>query len=278
MKFGIIKYTNYAYVLSRVICLIIPLLLCSCTDSPLRIQYLREGNKSYDKKDYDNAVSNYMKALNEDNNYFKSHFNLGDALYMKKDTNGAQAKFESALLTAKDKSEKFLASYNSGNTNLDNKKYEPAIEAYKNALKNNPYDKDAKYNLSYALAKHKKEQEQNKKNKQNKNNKENKDNKQQNKNQDNKQQKSGDKEQQKKDNSTKEKNDGDKGKEKKPENGKQDQNNKEKSNGDKDSKMSDEQAKKILIGLKDSEKKVQKKMLLRAMKEKQQSQPKTQQW
>ena len=42
--------------------------------------------------------------------------------------------------------------------------------------------------------------------------------------------------------------------------------------------MSDEQAKKILIGLKDSEKKVQKKMLLRAMKEKQQSQPKTQQW
>ena len=255
-------------------------LLYSCSDSPLKVQFLRSGNKHYEKKEYDDALSDYIKALNEDGKDFRGYFNYGDALYRKKDTSGAQAKFESALQYANTKPERSMTSYNTGNANTDNKKWEPAIEAYKTALKNNPNDKDAKYNLCYALEKLKKEQEQNKKNK-NKNNKDKKDSKDK---------KDGDKKQD-------QKNGGDKNKDQKDKNGdkkegdkgdKKDQQ-KQGGQGDKEKeqkgaakeekgKISDEQAQKILVGLKDAEQKVQKKMLLKAAKEKATSHPKTEQW
>jgi Ca-activated chloride channel family protein len=67
--------------------------------------------------------------------------------------------------------------HNLGNSQLMSKQYEKGIEAYKNSLRIRPKDEDTRYNLAYALAKMK-EQQQQQQNDQNKD-KQDKDQKQQ---------------------------------------------------------------------------------------------------
>merc|ERR1711916_287020 len=50
--------------------------------------------------------------------------------------------------------------HNLGNSFLEAKKYQESIEAYKNALRNNPRDMDSKYNLEYARKKLEEQQQQ----------------------------------------------------------------------------------------------------------------------
>ena len=86
--------------------------------------------------------------------------------------------------------------YNYGNTMFENKKYQESVDAYKNALRNNPSDMDAKHNLQMALRmlneqKQKQNgnnQQQNKDSKDQKNNKNQQNKDQQNKDQQNKNQ------------------------------------------------------------------------------------------
>src|SRR5690606_9558307 len=65
----------------------------------------------------------------------------------------AQAKNENANLK-----ERFSGNYNAGNTYMQEENWEEAIHKYKEALRLNPNNQQAKYNLSYAMLK-KKEQE-----------------------------------------------------------------------------------------------------------------------
>ena len=48
------------------------------------------------------------------------------------------------------KKEKHRAFHNIGNTLMQNKKCREAVEAYKNALRNNPSDEESRYNLALA--------------------------------------------------------------------------------------------------------------------------------
>ena len=57
------------------------------------------------------------------------------------------------------------------------KKYEEAVQFYKEALRNNPTDEQTRYNLAIAKEKLKKQQQENKNNQNNQNNQQNKDNK-----------------------------------------------------------------------------------------------------
>ena len=71
---------------------------------------------------------------------------------------------------------------------VESKQYDKGIQAYENALIDNPSDKDTKYNLEYAKMMLRKQQEQQKQNKQNKQDKDQKnknDKKDQNKDQQN---------------------------------------------------------------------------------------------
>jgi tetratricopeptide (TPR) repeat protein len=86
--------------------------------------------------------------------------------------------------------------YNAGNSLFQQRKLEEALEEYKNALRANPSDMDAKFNLAYTkklLEKDKQQQQQNQDDKnQDKNkdqNQDNKDNKDQQQNQDQQQDK-----------------------------------------------------------------------------------------
>jgi len=47
-------------------------------------QHIREGNKQYQEKKYEEANASYKKALEKDAKASKADFNIGDALYKQK--------------------------------------------------------------------------------------------------------------------------------------------------------------------------------------------------
>lgn len=134
------------------------------------------GNGYYKKGEYENALNRYREAEISDPDNPAVHYNIGDALYKLQDYEQADTEFKKAA-ASENKALSGAAYYNLGNTAFRRDKRDEAVEYYKKALKLNPSDADAKYNLEYLLYqpknKQKQDQKQDKydKNKQDKNNK-----------------------------------------------------------------------------------------------------------
>ena len=197
------------------------------------------GNDLYKEQKFTDAEVNYRKALDRERQLVQGHFNLGNALHKQGKFDDAVKEFETALGKAEQKDTRAYAHYNIGNSMMKEERYQDAVKAYIDALKLNPNDEDAKYNLSYALEKLKHQQQQQKKD-QNKQN-QNKDDKQK---QDQQQKNQQDKQKQ----DQQQKNQQDKQKQ---------------SSGQQQKQMSRADAQRILEVLKNSEKEVQKKLRAR---------------
>jgi Ca-activated chloride channel homolog len=124
-------------------------------------KHIREGNKQYSDGNFTEAQTSYLKAMQENNNSFAGGFNLGNSLYKQQKFQEAAGQFNSLAQSAPDKELKAKAYHNLGNALLKDNKVNESIEAYKNALRNNPNDEDTRYNLAYAM-RMKQEQENNK--------------------------------------------------------------------------------------------------------------------
>ena len=146
---------------------------------------LRSGNKLYEKKQYAEAETQYRKAQDMNPTY-EGLFNLADVLYKQK-------RYEEALNILKQIARDDVAGmhapdayYNLGNTYFQMKKLPEAAEAYKNTLRRNPNDDEARYNLAYVLELMKQNNNQNNnqnnQNNQNQNNQNNNQNQNQNQN------------------------------------------------------------------------------------------------
>lgn len=118
------------------------------------------GNSLYEKQQFSDAEVNYRKALEKEKDLVAGHFNLGNALYKQGKLDESVQEFEGALMKAEETETKAFAHYNIGNSYLKGEKYQEAIQSYIEALKVNPEDQEAKYNLSYALKKLKDQQQQ----------------------------------------------------------------------------------------------------------------------
>lgn len=106
-------------------------------------QDAREGN-------FNEAEANYRTAIGKDEKHTVAAYNLGE-LYYKNDKNDeALNRFSQAAEIAETKSEKHKAYHNLGNAMMNQKNYSGAVEAYKNALRNNPNDDETRYNLALA--------------------------------------------------------------------------------------------------------------------------------
>lgn len=108
---------------------------------------------------------------------------VNQSAYRGKNYNEAEKGYSNALKKAKTKTEKSTTNYNLGNAQFKNKNIDQAIESYKDALRANPNNDQARYNLAYAL-----NQKNKNKNNQSKNNQKNKNDNKQNKNKKNQQQ------------------------------------------------------------------------------------------
>jgi Ca-activated chloride channel family protein len=157
-------------------------------------QYVRQGNKLFQKGDFEHAEVAYAKAIEKNEKNPQAHYNLGNALMAQRKDSAAVVQFQAAGQLETNPLRKSQAYHNIGVVCQQNKLYGDAIEAYKQALRLNPNDDETRYNL--ALCKHEKQKQD--QNQQNQNqNQQNKDDQQKKDNQDKQEQKQQDQDQQK---------------------------------------------------------------------------------
>jgi len=158
-------------------------------------QYIREGNKQFRLGQYDKAEVSYRKAVEKNPKNPQAAYNLGNALMAQKKDSAAVQQFEQSTRIETNPMRKAAAYHNMGVICQTHKMYDEAIEAYKNALRNNPNDDETRYNL--VLCKHlkKKQDEKQKQNQQNKDDQNKKDDQKKNDKKDQKQDKKDDKQQ-----------------------------------------------------------------------------------
>lgn len=153
---------------------------------------IRQGNRQFERENYVEADVAYRRALEKNPASYEANFNLSDAIYKQGQYEDAAAKFGQLATASPTPEASAAAYYNQGNAFFQQKKYQEAVDAYKNALRMNPGDEQAKFNYAYAKEFLKKDNDKN--NQDNKDNKDNKDN-QDNKNDQNKDDKKDNKDQ-----------------------------------------------------------------------------------
>ena len=157
-------------------------------------QYVRQGNKLFQKGDFEHAEVAYAKAIEKNEKNPQAHYNLGNALMAQRKDSAAVVQFQAAGQLETNPLRKSQAYHNIGVVCQQNKLYGDAIEAYKQALRLNPNDDETRYNL--ALCKHEKQKQD--QNQQNQNqNQQNKDDQQKKDNQDKQEQQQQDQDKQK---------------------------------------------------------------------------------
>ena len=138
--------------------LIFILVLASVNAAMAQKKQVRKGNRLYQEKQYAEAAGAYQQALRRNPGFTPGLFNLGNALIQQKNYDAARKVLGAAAKNSREPAVKADANYNVGNTYMQEQKWQEAVDSYKQALRNNPSDEDAKYNLSYAMAMLKKNQ------------------------------------------------------------------------------------------------------------------------
>jgi len=112
---------------------------------------IQRGNESYKQKEYQMAEAAYNDVLEIDpaNNIAK--YNKAAALYRQTKADESLKVLEDLAFKTEAAELKSKAYYNKGAILSAQKKLEESIEAYKNALRQNPDDKEARENLQKAL-------------------------------------------------------------------------------------------------------------------------------
>ena len=210
----------------------------------------------------------YRKAISTKPSSVAGTYNLAHSYYKNENFEEALYRNQQAAKNAVDKDEKHKAYHNIGNILMKEKKCKEAVEAYKNALRNNPKDDETRYN--FALAKEcAKQQEDDNPQEENKDGENNKD-KEKNEDKDKKENNEKEKEQDQKDQNQKDKGDENKDQENKDKDdqGKPKDEKKDAGKGDEDKKqqqpkkgqLSPQQIKNLLEAMNNQEKKVQEKV------------------
>jgi len=118
---------------------------------------MSEAKDALEEEDFASAEAYYREAISSDPANAAARYNLGNIYHNKDLTGEAIERDHQAAEIAEEKPLKHKAFHNKGNAFFQQKKYPEAIEAYKDALRNNPGDEETRYNL--ALAKKMWEQE-----------------------------------------------------------------------------------------------------------------------
>ena len=108
---------------------------------------VRAGNRKFNKGNFKEAEIDYRKAAVKDSTSLHAQYNLASALYCQQDYAGAAKPLESV------KDQEGLPAqyyYNAGDIALQQKDWQGAVNAFRQALLLDPADLDAKENYIYA--------------------------------------------------------------------------------------------------------------------------------
>ena len=131
---------------------------------------VRAGNREFKKGEFREAELDYKRALVEDSTSITAKYNLGNALYRTESYSEAELYLKGLGDSLKSVSPSRASDcfHNSGNLALKQKKYQEAVDAYKESLRLESDNFETKSNLAYAQ-KMLKEQQQQQQNQQNQN-------------------------------------------------------------------------------------------------------------
>ena len=231
--------------------------------------FVYEGNELIADEDFISAEMEYRKAISERPTTVAGAYNLGTSYFKSGNLEESLYRLQQATETATSKSEKHKAFHNIGNILMQNKKCKAAVEAYKNALRNDPSDDETRYNLGVAKICAEEEQKQEDQNKDDKKDQDKKDENKEDQDKKENKDKEGDNKEDKKDEGDQEKKEGE---DEKDEEGKPKDEKKDKGKGDEDKKkeqkkpqpqpgqLSPQQIKNLLEAMNNQEQKVQEKM------------------
>ena len=151
---------------------------------------VRKGNRQFKREQFEKSVDSYQRALQHDSTSFEAKYDLASALYRTE----RYDKAEKTLLgivndTTRTELERGEVAYNLGNTQFAQQKYKEALSSYRQAMRCNPNDEDAKFNYAFTkrLIQQQEQQQQQNQDQNQDQNKDNKDNQQDNQNQQNEQ-------------------------------------------------------------------------------------------
>lgn len=141
------------------------LLICACSVTAVYGQktdrdYLRSGNKLYKDSLFVKAEVDYRKALEVNPKSADALYNLGNSLLMQEKGKEAMEQLDAASRLEKDKEKLAHIYHNMGVILQASKQLPQCIEAYKQALRNNPKDDETRYNLALAQKQLKDQQQQ----------------------------------------------------------------------------------------------------------------------
>ena len=256
----------------KLFCIVFWLPLMVAAQDEMRIQqaenYIFEGNEAFDALDGVAAEKNYRRAIATGTKTDIARFNMGATLQQDNYVDEALRAYADVTKTTKERPNKHRTFHNIGNALMQIKDYKGAVEAYKNALRNNPNDDETRYN--YALAKKMLEEEnQDQDNQEDQDNQDNKDNQDQQKDKNQEQEGDKDKEQEGEDQQDKKDESGDDGENEKDEK-ESDKNDEQDQKGDNEkeqqppqaspAQLSPQQVQNLLEAMNNEEKKVQDKV------------------
>ena len=151
---------------------------------------VRKGNRQFKREQFEKSVDSYQRALQHDSTSFEAKYDLASALYRTE----RYEKAEKTLLgivndTTRTELERGEVAYNLGNTQFAQQKYKEALSSYRQAMRCNPNDEDAKFNYAFTkrLIQQQEQQQQQQNQDQNQDNKEQNQDKQDQQNQQDKQ-------------------------------------------------------------------------------------------
>lgn len=127
-------------------------------------QHIRLGNKYFRSGAYEKADLEYQKAMSINENNTQAIYNHGCAAMQLGQDSIALVQFQKAGQAETNKIRKAMAYHNIGVLFHNHQDYANAIEAYKEALRNNPHDDETRYNLELAKRQLKQNQDQNNQN------------------------------------------------------------------------------------------------------------------
>lgn len=120
----------------------------------------RKANSAFERGDYAESVQLYRQAIDQNPEDARLHFNLARALYELGEGDAAMEAYDRFKNLTDSPVEQSFADYNKGRMLTDQEKYREAVDFFREALKKNPNDPDAKYNYELALQKQQEQENQ----------------------------------------------------------------------------------------------------------------------
>ena len=154
--------------MKRLILVLTFLQLCFMSFAQSVNEHISNGNGYYRQGQFEMAEEQYRKALKKDPSNVIAQQNLANTLYRQKKAKEALEGFSAVSAQVQNEKMREPAFYNAGVVYSSQKDLEGSIEAYKNALRLKPDDKEARENLQKALLELKQKQQQQQKEQQKK--------------------------------------------------------------------------------------------------------------